>query len=210
MNTTPETQPSLLLRVRDVEDTEAWVRFVEIYTPLVSGFLVNRGLQQADASDLTQEVLQSVCGAIGRFEYDPQTGTFRSWLFRITRNKLNDYFQRKQKRQKIDAHMPEYQLSDEPPVVNELEEQWERDHQWHLVNWALKKISIEFAPKTIEAFKLATLENKPTDQVANKLGISIGAVYIAKSRVMVRLQEVVKEIEGDDSPLKSVSKPDTE
>src|SRR4051812_17853344 len=88
------TRVSLLVRIRDRGDEEAWRQFVALYAPLVYGFARRRGLQDADAADLTQAVLRSVATAAGRLEYDPRRGSFRSWLFTVTRNPLITFLQR--------------------------------------------------------------------------------------------------------------------
>src|SRR5947208_6425875 len=90
MADSPITRPSLLVRLRDARDELAWSQFVELYAPLVYGFARKHGLQDADAADLTQEVLQAVSGGIRRFDYDPRRGSFRGWLFTVVRNKLCD------------------------------------------------------------------------------------------------------------------------
>ena len=89
------TRPTLLIRLRESDDEHSWAEFVDIYTPMLYRFFVGRGLQDADAADLGQEVMRSVARAIGRFEYDPDKGTFRSWLYQIARNKLNDFFNKR-------------------------------------------------------------------------------------------------------------------
>src|SRR4051812_27414200 len=94
MNSIPPTQPTLLVRIRDASDQEAWERFVDLYAPLVYGFLRKRGLQDADAADLTQDVMRSVAAAAQRLEYDERRGLFRSWLFTIVQNKLIDHWRR--------------------------------------------------------------------------------------------------------------------
>src|SRR3981189_3175382 len=81
MTDSTATHPSLLLRIRDAGARRAGAEFVEAYAPLVYGFARKHGLQDADAADLTQEVLHAVSAAIGRLDYDPQRGSFRSWLF---------------------------------------------------------------------------------------------------------------------------------
>src|SRR5438094_5665857 len=88
------TRASLLVRLRDPKDRAAWQQFVELYGRLVYGFVRQRGLQDADAADLTQEVFQAVARAAGRLDYDPAQGTFRGWLFTVTRNKLYDFLER--------------------------------------------------------------------------------------------------------------------
>src|SRR6516162_4441795 len=98
MDQLPTTRPSLLVRIRDAADRDAWVQFVEVYAPLVYKFVRRRGLQDADAADLTQDVLRAVAGARQRLRYDPDRGTFRSWLFTVARNKLATFLARQQRR----------------------------------------------------------------------------------------------------------------
>jgi hypothetical protein len=87
----PLTRASLLVRLRDSRDEAAWSEFVDLYTPLVYGYARKQGLQDADAADLSQEVLRAVAGAVGRLEYDSRRGAFRNWLFTIVRRKLSNW-----------------------------------------------------------------------------------------------------------------------
>src|SRR5262245_562081 len=87
----PPTRPSLLIRLRDFQDGQAWAQFVDVYAPLVYGYVRKRGLQDADAADLTQACLREVAAHVGSLDYDPKRGTFRGWLFTIVRNKLRDF-----------------------------------------------------------------------------------------------------------------------
>src|SRR5438132_14022728 len=89
------TRASLLVRLRDPKDRAAWQQFVELYGRLVYGFVRQRGLQDADAADLTQEVFLAVAQAAGRWQYDPRKGTFRGWLYGLTRNKIAKFLQRR-------------------------------------------------------------------------------------------------------------------
>jgi RNA polymerase sigma factor (sigma-70 family) len=88
MTDSPATRASLLVRIRDGQDREAWRQFVQVYAPVVYGFARKRGLQDADAADLMQEVLRSVAVAAGRLDYDAGRGSFRGWLYTVTRNKI--------------------------------------------------------------------------------------------------------------------------
>lgn len=92
MASIPITQLSLLVRLRDARDREAWERFVDLYAPLVFGFVRKRGLQEADAADLTQDVLRQVAQSAKSLVYDPKRGSFRAWLFTVVRNRLTDHW----------------------------------------------------------------------------------------------------------------------
>src|SRR5438105_838235 len=86
----PLTRASLLARLHDARDEAAWREFVDLYAPLVYGYARKQGLQDADAADLSQDVLGAVAAAVGRLEYDPHRGAFRNWLFTIVRRKLSN------------------------------------------------------------------------------------------------------------------------
>src|SRR5689334_15164002 len=86
----PTTRASLLVRIRDARDREAWGQFVQVYGPVVYGYARKRGLQDADAADLTQDVLRAVSAAAGRLDYDPRRGSFCGWLFTLAHHKLYD------------------------------------------------------------------------------------------------------------------------
>lgn len=91
------TQPSLLVRIRDARDAASWRQFVEIYAPLVYGFLRKQGLQDADAGDVAQDALRTVAQSIGQWNYDPQRGTFRGWLLAVVRSRLTDFHRRQER-----------------------------------------------------------------------------------------------------------------
>src|SRR5438093_12505337 len=91
----PATRASLLVRLRDGQDHGAWSEFVRLYAPVVYRFARRKGLQDADAADLSQEVLRSVSGSVRTF--DPERGPFRSWLFTLAHRRLYDFVQRSQR-----------------------------------------------------------------------------------------------------------------
>jgi RNA polymerase sigma-70 factor (ECF subfamily) len=190
MATPPLTRPSLLVRIRDAGDPEAWRQFVDVYAPLVYQFGRRRGLQDADAADLTQEVLQAVSGASKRLVYDPQRGTFRAWLYTVARNKLRNFLLARQRRHEGgDPH-----LLDEQPAREETE-QWEREYEQRLFGWAAEQVRSSFQESTWRAFWMTAVDGRGATETATALGISVGAVYIAKSRVLARLREEIKRVQ---------------
>lgn len=192
------TRPSLLLRVRDHQDQEAWNEFVEVYTPLVFGFCRRRDLQEADAADVAQEVMQKVAGAMGGFRYQPDKGTFRSWLFTVTRNCLANFQKRKQRQPQGTGETAVQDFLEAQPSP-ESETIWDQEFHQRLLDWACNCVKGEFQHATWQAFQLTALEDKPPKDAADLLGLSLGAVYIARSRVTARIRVKILEVsEGVD------------
>ena len=199
MTDAPTTRPSLLLRIRRRDDQAAWAEFVEIYAPLIHGYSRRRGLQEADAANLTQDVLSKVMSHAERFEYDPSRGRFRGWLLTLTRNRVNDHFSglKRQTRGSGDtgvrAVLEQFSEQDEQD-----EEQWDSDYQHRLFHWVAEKIRDEFQETTWRAFWSTAVDGQAAKQVAEQLSMSVGAVYIAKSRVLARLKIHVRAVDDSD------------
>jgi RNA polymerase sigma factor (sigma-70 family) len=196
MASSPQTRPSLLVRIRDAGDRAAWRQFVEIYTPLVYRFARKRGLQDADAADLAQEVLQAVAGASRRLEYDPGRGTFRGWLFTVARNRLHNFLLRRRRYTAALVELgPDECLDDYPAPTQEESALWEQEYRRRLFDWAAEQVRREFQDTTWQAFWRTAVDGEGAKQVAEALGMSVGAVYIAKSRVLARLREQIEELQ---------------
>jgi RNA polymerase sigma factor (sigma-70 family) len=191
MTATPVTRPSLLVRLQDLGDHEAWDQFVELYAPLVFGFACKRGLQEADAADLTQEVLRAVAVAVGQWEYDPKRGSFRGWLYRVTFNKFKAYlrFHRNQCQGSGDSVIHAVLLQQAAPPTRA---EWEDEYQKQLFGLASDRVRREFADSSWQAFWRVTVDGRPSVEVASELKLSVGAVYIAKSRILARLKEEIR------------------
>lgn len=193
----PETRESLILRLKDVDDAHAWQDFAEIYQPLIFALARKRGLQEADAFDLTQEVLTRVARSIDRWDPDPARGSFRGWLATITRNMVIQFF-RQNNRLPRTGNATEIQnlLRNQPDESGDTSE-FDLEHDRQLFAWAANKVRTQFEPKTWQAFWETAVEQQSVASVAQRLQISKGAVYIARSRVMDRLKRTVEKTEFD-------------
>jgi RNA polymerase sigma factor (sigma-70 family) len=200
VNNSPVTRPSLLVRMRNAEDQRAWSEFVEIYTPLIYGFCRKRGLQEADSADVAQEVMRAVARSISSFDYLPQRGGFRAWLFTITRNKFNNFLE---KRRREESRDPWSIADDEGPEAVLCPDQgaaWDQEYQQRLFDWACEQLRGEFTENTWQAFWRMAVEGQSGEAVARALGLSVGAVYVAKSRVRAQLRERIASITGEEFP----------
>src|SRR5260370_13011408 len=145
MSEPPTTRPSLLVRLRDAQDELAWSQFVEIYAPLVYGFARKHGLQDADAADVTQDVLRSVATAAKRLEYDPQRGSFRGWLFTVVRNPLRDFLAGQARQCQGSGDPSVNQCLHELPAREEDQESlWEQAYERQLFTWAAAQVRAAF------------------------------------------------------------------
>ena len=190
----PATRPSLLVRLRDRDDQEAWRLFVDLYGPLVYGLARRRGLQDADAADLTQEVCRSVAGAVRKLDYDPARGSFRAWLYTVARRHLCDFAER-QRRHTAGTGDPDVQALLEGQPAPEAEAgEWERDYERRVFAWAAGRVREHFRENTWRAFWLTAMEGKSGEEAGRELGLSAGAVHVARSRVLARLKEEVRPL----------------
>jgi RNA polymerase sigma-70 factor (ECF subfamily) len=195
----PITRPSLLVRIRDARDVQAWQQFVKLYAPLVYGFARKRGLQDCDAADLTQDVLRAVAGAAGRFDYDPQRGSFRGWLFTVVRHKLQNFLASSQRR---------FPVTGDSGVQASLEEQvapgqdeaalWNQETERQLLAQAIEQVRGRFQESSWQAFWQTAMEGRKASDVARALGISVAAVYMAKSRITAQLREQIQQLQAEE------------
>jgi RNA polymerase sigma-70 factor (ECF subfamily) len=199
MSASPETRASLLIRLKDQADEEAWFEFTEIYRPVIFRLACRRGMQPADADDLVQQVLSAVARVIDRWQADPQRARFRTWLNRVATNAvINALTRGKPDRGSGDSGLQD--LLNAQPAVNGAESELVRIEQRREVfRWAARQIRSEFHADTWDAFWWTAVEGRDVDQVAVQLHRSRGAVYAARSRVMRRLKEKVHEWEGSEN-----------
>jgi RNA polymerase sigma-70 factor (ECF subfamily) len=194
MGDSPLTRPSLLLRIRDGANHEAWRQFVGLYAPLVYQFGRKRGLQDADAADLTQLVFGEVARTINRLDYDPDRGSFHGWLLAVTRNQMYKLLSRRRKNQ---GHLGNDVLED--VAAKELDQAvWDQEYPRRLFRWATDQVRGEFEEGTWQAFWQTAVEGKSAKEVGDALQMSVGAVYTAKSRVTTRLRKVIQQVEHEE------------
>lgn len=195
----PVTRASLLIRLRDRTDQSAWSEFVSIYGPVIYRFARNRGLQDADAADMMQDVLRSVTGAIDRLDYDPQQGRFRGWLFTITRNRVMTLLaSRKGKARGTGNSDVNQLLAAQPDQHGGLDQDWELEYRRSQTALAMEQVRSEFSDKVWSAFWKTAVDAVSADEAGRALQMSTGAVYVAKSRVLARLREVVQRRLDED------------
>ena len=194
----PQTRASLLVQLRDGTNHAAWQEFIKLYGPVVYGFARKRGLQDADAADLMQEVMRSVSAAIGRLDYDRNQGTFRGWLFTITRNKIFTFLSARRIRPQGSGDTTTNRLLEQHADGEDGSQAWELEYQRRVAALAMEHVKGEFQESTWRAFWLTAVEGRAVGDVTRQVGLSAGAIYVAKSRVLARLKEEVETMRQEE------------
>lgn len=185
-----ETSASLLDRVKQQHDSASWQCLVDLYSPLIHGWLKRQGVLEQDVNDLVQEVFVVVVRRLPEFQRGAQVGSFRCWLRTITVNCLRDFWRKKKSQPKAtgDSNFLEmlHALDDPNSGLSRL---WDQEHDQYVTRHLLALIRPKFEAKTWEAFERTAIQGHSADEVAADLGISVNAVFIAKSRVLSRLRQ---------------------
>ena len=197
MAETPRTRTSLLVRIRDPRDGEAWREFTALYEPLIYEFSRKRGLQDADAADLTQIVLHAVTSAIRRLDYDSERGSFHSWLFAVTRNQLRKFLSRQHREPHGSGDTDVLDLLNEEPAPDEEAALWDDEYKRQRFRWACKRVRGEVEPASWQAFWRTAVDGCTGAEAASELGMSIGAIYTARSRVLERIRKQIEQLEKE-------------
>jgi RNA polymerase sigma-70 factor (ECF subfamily) len=187
------TRHSLLLRAQ-VGDEHAWSGLTALYRPLILGWLRRQGVPASELDDLTQEVLLVVVKSLPSFEHSGRRGAFRAWLRSIVCQRACNYWRTRDRHGLVQggsaADDALHQLED---PQSDLNRQWDEEHDRSVLQSLLGMVEQEFEPNTRHAFRRLALEGASAAEVSQELGLSLPAVYVAKSRVLQRLRQ---EAEG--------------
>lgn len=185
---TSPTSTSLILRAQSL-DADAWERMARLYTPLVFYWTQVAKLQDADAADVVQDVFEALAKNLSNFDHGPDRPPFRGWLYGITRNKIRMHFRGKEKNAHAAGGTDAHKIYMELPEVEEVDgDDSSIASQNSLARRALELIQTDFHETTWQAFWRVAIDERPAAEVAEELGLSVGGVYTAKSRVLKRLR----------------------
>lgn len=198
----PETRPSLMLRLRDPLDQQAWTQFVTIYEPLVLRLLRQRGLQEADARDVTQQVVMAVTRAVENWQPDGHEASFRRWLFAIARKLALKFIQRGAPshgplRRGVGGSDMLVLLKSLPEPEHRTAVAFDEEYRNEIFDMAAERARGEFRESTWLGFWRTCVLNEPIAEVADSLGMTTGNVYVARSRVIARMRQIVEECEAE-------------
>jgi RNA polymerase sigma-70 factor (ECF subfamily) len=198
MTLTPTTRASLLSRLADPRDHEAWVEFVSIYEPVAYRLLRRHGLQDADAREVMQDLFVAVSRSIDRWDPSRERGSFRGWLRRVTRNLVINWLKARERRvlaaggSNVQAMLEQAPADGAPESV-----EFDRELRRALFRRAAEQVRGEVQPATWQAFWETAVLGTPTSDAAKKLGMQTGAVRVAKCRVLVRLRAAVNALDNE-------------
>jgi RNA polymerase sigma factor (sigma-70 family) len=199
MPSSPETQLSLIVRLQTARDEAAWAEFLIVYEPLVLGLLRKNGLQDCDAQDVCQQVLAAVIRDIERWKPDGAAASFRRWLFQITRNRVTSFLGRPRLGTiALGGTDAQEMMAAQPDLHERLSDDIEQDYHQHLLLCAIGQVRSEFRDTTWQAFWQTCVDGRPVAEVAKELGMSMGNVYVARSRIMARLRTRVSQMQAEE------------
>lgn len=178
------THTTLLARLSDGADGLAWVEFRERYAALIRGFCLKRGLQAADIEDIEQDVLLSLSKSMGQFQYDPAKGLFRSYLKTVVMNAIS-------RKWRQNPSVTGLSQAEGVGAAGD-DDTWEQEWRQYHFRRAMKTIESEHSESDRRAFMLYAVEGRSASEAATEVGISVDAVYQAKSRILKRLAAVIE------------------
>ena len=184
------TRASLLIRVRNTQDTAAWSEFYDLYAPILYGFARNRGLQHDDALDVQSACYESIVKQIPFFEYEKQKGGFKAWLRVLVNRRVVDVL-RKRKEVHADTHQIGAVESGEKSVEELWEDNWKKQILKHCFHLAKNEVS----PSQYEAFRLLVEDNKQVSEVENMTGLNANQIYKAKARVLDVIRKLYESMD---------------
>lgn len=192
----PETRETLIQRLPNAGDAEAWVAFLEIYEPLLFRLACARGMQQADAEDFVQEVLAAVNKGIERWLAGSDRGSFRAWLFRIASNLAVNFLTRPKHRRLGSGDSQIARLLEEQPARSgDSSDLFLKEYRREVFRWAAERVREQVSETQWRVFWRTSVEDRPIADVAREFGMSVGSIYIARSRVTKRIRDLISRHE---------------
>jgi len=193
------TRHSLLTRLKNADDQQGWQRFFDTYAGVIHALAVRSGLNAAEADDALQETLLSVAREMPGFRYDPAKGSFKSWLFQISRRRIADQFRRRARQRRDGDDADDFIQNAPDPNTEGLDRLWEEEWRQNQLHLAIERVKQKVAARQWQMFDLVALQNRPMQAVCELLGVNRAQVYMARMRVGRLLKAEVQAL-GADGP----------
>lgn len=195
MSEFPETSHSLIARVKDLADGSAWAEFLGIYQPVVYRMARRRGLQDADAQDVAQQVFVAVARAIREWQPEPGMPPFRAWLVTITRNAVTKALvRRRPDTGRGGSSVGELLILARSNESTDSADEFSRESRLAALQWAAEQIRPEFSPMTWRLFWDSAVLGRSIAELSRDAGRSAGAIYMARFKVLQRLKAKMLEV----------------
>ncbi len=192
-----ETSLSLLQRLADNSDDQAWGEFCRLYQPLLRAWIDRYGIQDCDADDIAQETLLALVADIRRFQHPGHSGAFRGWIRAILVNRLRVSWRKRRNTPSVPGTNDFWERLDElEDPDSSLSHLWNTEHDRHVLGRLLERVAPRFAEDTYGIFRRYVLESVSAAQVAAEWGVTVNAVFIAKSRVLRALRQEIALVLG--------------
>ena len=190
------TSETLLQRLRDVGDQQAWERFYGMYSPLVVSFCLDRGCDREMAWEVLQETLVCLMRALPRFVYRQRGGSFRSFLLRIVHARIADAFRRERRQRRLFGDGSDSDVVERAEDTSTVHpgDAWDRGWRKMLLVQAIERVRLRVEEKTFRSFEMFVLQGRPPAAVAEELGIKRNAVYQHKARLVELLRREVEAL----------------
>ncbi len=187
------TRASLLIRIKDARDSEAWAQFHGLYAPLIYRYARGRGLGREDAEDVRATCYEAIVRQIPTFDYDKAKGGFKAWLRTMVDRRVIDLF-RKRREQRADTGDLRRLEADQPSPEEIWERQWRNQH----LKYCVELLRSEVSQRTFEAFSMFVIDGRPVAEVCDELGMNANQIYKAKARMLRRVRRKMAEIGCED------------
>ncbi len=191
------TSTDLLRQLTETGNETAWREIVARYRPTILGFALRYGLSAHDAEDAAQQTLMAFNTAFLNGQYDRSKGRLRYWLFGIARNQISKYARAQRKKElQVSAAPDQTDFLSAQPGTDDMENAWEAEWRASLIKECIRLISQEVDARTIKSFELFVQQGWPAAKVGEHLGMTDNAVFGAKRRVLLRIRDVLPQIES--------------
>lgn len=187
----PETNPSLIVRLKSTRNELAWTEFVSVYEPFLRCLIQRRGVADRHVPDVTQQVLIAIARSVDGWRDDGDPASFRRWLSRVSRNVVLKFMSRERRHFGGQGGTDLQELLDRVPDVRD---EQAGNYEYELVVWAAEQVRGEFRETSWKAFWATLIDVRPVADVAAELGVTRGSIYMSRSRIMARIRVKVREV----------------
>lgn len=200
------TRRSLIVRLQDWQDRRSWDEFYRTYWRLIYSVATKAGLKDDEAWDVVQETVLTIAKQSRKGLYDPERGSFKSWLLKVTGWRINDRFRQARRERTLISPDIEPEADHEGSIADvdgvTFEKIWESEWKQNITKAALERIKARVSPKQYQIFDYAVLREMDTSKVRELLGVSLASIYLAKHRISAQLRKEIEQLkELGEKPL---------